>query len=81
MPKVINNAENGKHCICPKCPSYNVCGKEKNELLFCAAPKAARKCAYNENGCICDGCEVYKNNKLTKGYYCRKGSAEEYESM
>jgi len=41
---------------------------EHMEGLFCAFGKS--KCIDTEKGCICPTCEVYKENKLNKNYYC-----------
>jgi hypothetical protein len=77
MAKVINNQSNFDQCICPNCPSYNACAKEKNEKLFCAQPLKQRHCKYSESGCVCGDCQVHKNSKLEAGYYCIYGSADE----
>jgi len=79
MTKVTNNQTNSGQCACPTCPSYNVCSKEKHVGLFCAIPLEQRVCTYNENGCVCGDCPIYKNNKLETGYYCINGSADETE--
>jgi aldose sugar dehydrogenase len=79
MAKVIKNQENLSKCICPKCPSYNSCATQKNELLFCAEPLSARRCTFKRNGCICGDCPIHSENKLKKGYYCILGSADEID--
>ena len=40
------------------------------EGLFCAFEKS--NCIIKDAGCICAGCEVYKENKLNKLYFCTK---------
>lgn len=80
MEKVINNKGNKEKCICPNCPSYNECAKEKKEVLFCADKIGKGKCAYQMNGCICGMCPVHKECKLKNGYYCIHGSAKEIDS-
>lgn len=79
MEKVINNKENKEKCICRNCPSFNECGKEKREALFCADKIGKGKCAYQMSGCICGMCPVHKENKLKNGYYCIHGSANEID--
>jgi hypothetical protein len=79
MPKVTNNSENISKCICGKCPSYNTCGQTKKELLFCAIPLKSLACSYQKNGCVCGECPIYSASKLTNGYYCIFGSADEID--
>jgi hypothetical protein len=38
------------------------------EAMFCAFGQS--KCIDTEKGCICMTCEVFKENKLNKGYWC-----------
>lgn len=38
------------------------------EGMFCAFGKS--NCIDTEKGCICATCEVFKENKLSKFYYC-----------
>lgn len=38
------------------------------EGVFCAFGKS--NCITDEKGCACPECAVYKENKLTKVYYC-----------
>jgi hypothetical protein len=77
MPKVTYNENNRQQCVCSACPSYNSCAKSQQESLFCGMPLNQRSCKYEENGCICGDCQIYKNNKLEAGYYCVYGSADE----
>ena len=77
MAKVIKDEANLNKCVCPNCPSYNNCAREKNEKLYCAAEVGRSTCKYKMNGCICGSCAVHMANKLAKGYYCLNGSAEE----
>ena len=44
---------------------------EHFEGLFCAFGKS--KCISEEKECICTKCEVFKENNLTKLYYCTRG--------
>jgi len=65
---VKDSPKNRKLCICPDCPSLPVdC---KKEILYCARGKS--NCEIAANGCICDSCEVYEQNKLTGLYYCNR---------
>lgn len=77
MLKVEKNENNVSKCLCPGCPTYNDCAREKNEKLFCAEALAGRTCSYEMNGCVCGDCPVHKENNLTALYYCAHGSAEE----
>lgn len=72
MPKVKNSPENFKKCPCNNCPSYNDCMKKNKEKLYCSRGKS--KCTVEQNGCICGGCPVHKENKLEGYYFCIKGS-------
>jgi hypothetical protein len=77
MPKVEKNEANIKKCFCPHCPSYNECAKEKTENLYCAGEIGKSACEFKMNGCLCGGCQVYRENNLKAGYYCINGSADE----
>lgn len=86
MKSVEKTKENLKKCACMKCPSYsfvckiksmpgNIMGmlgdlskSEHMEGMFCAFEKS--KCIHDEKGCICPTCELFKENKLDKGYFC-----------
>ena len=46
----------------------NLSKKDHFEGLFCAFEKS--NCLVEEKGCICATCDVYKENKLNKLYYC-----------
>lgn len=41
---------------------------EHMEGMFCAFGES--KCIKEEKGCICAGCELYKENNLDKSYFC-----------
>ena len=73
MAKVKDNEENVKNCSCPRCPTYNAGMKKSKETLFCGRGKA--KCEFVKNGCICGGCIVYAENRLSGGYFCEAGKA------
>ncbi len=79
MTKVENSPENREKCVCPDCPSFLGCSKEKGETLFCADEVGKSKCDYKMNGCICGPCPLTKEYNLKKGYYCISGSALEID--
>ena len=64
---------NKKHCICPDCPTYNECAKEKGELFYCALGKS-QACITKESGCICPACPITETMGLTKDYFCVRGT-------
>ena len=86
MSNVAKTKENLKKCQCMKCPSYTSSCKVKSmpgnvilkmsdmdkkihaEALFCAYEKS--HCIDEEKGCLCDTCEVFKENDLGRGYFC-----------
>ncbi len=59
-------------CICPGCPTYNSCMREKKERLFCALGKSA--CTVTKKSCLCPGCPVTSRMGLTMTFYCAEGS-------
>jgi hypothetical protein len=79
MSKVEKNEVNTKKCVCPMCPSFNECAKEKNERLYCSEVVGKSGCEYQMSGCICGGCPVHIEFGLKSGYYCMHGSAEEID--
>ncbi len=62
-----------RECICGMCPSYMGTGEEK--LTFCVIGKST--VITKEKGCICPGCPVQVELKLSWDYYCTKGSGKE----
>ena len=86
MKSVAKTKENLKKCICMKCPSYtlgckmmnmpaNMMGmlgslekKEHFEGMYCAFEES--RCIKEAKGCLCLGCEIYKENGLDKTYFC-----------
>ena len=48
----------------------NIAEKTHFEGLFCAFEKST--CIKKEKGCRCAQCQVYKENKLNKLYFCLK---------
>ena len=61
-------------CICKKCPSYV---EGATGTGFCHPLVGKSKKITKEKGCICGSCPVYMKMKLTKGYYCTRGSEME----
>jgi hypothetical protein len=76
MPKVINNEENMKKCICPECPTFrsSSCPSENGENFFCARGKTA--CELTDKSCICGMCPLWDEFNLSMGYFCLNGAAE-----
>ena len=63
-------------CLCPGCPTYTSCMREKKERLFCALGKSA--CTVPaRNGCLCPTCPVTAKMGLTMMYYCADGSEDQ----
>lgn len=83
--KVKSDPEQGKKmleehrakCICPDCPTFNDCAKQKGELFFCSIYSARSGCITKEKWCICETCPVTELEGLTKTYYCIKGNETE----
>ena len=67
MTIVRDIQENTARCNCGKCPSY-----PGENALFCARGKSATRVAMQ--GCLCAGCEVYKQYDLEGSYYCEEGA-------
>jgi hypothetical protein len=72
--------ENKKLCICPDCPTYNECAKEKRELVYCASGKS-QACITKESGCICPACPITEMMGLTKDYFCVRGTESQQRGM
>jgi hypothetical protein len=72
--------ENKKHCICPDCPTYNECAKEKDELLYCKLGKS-QACIIKESGCICPACPITEMMGLTNDYFCIKGTENQQRGI
>lgn len=62
-------------CVCPVCPSYNDCAKEKNENMFCITGKSDG-CISMELGCLCPTCVLAQKYQIGVMYnfYCHRGS-------
>jgi Protein of unknown function (DUF2769). len=68
--KMINHLK--EMCLCPGCPTYNNCMREKSEKLFCTLGKSA--CSVTKKSCLCPGCPVTSRMGLTMMFYCANGS-------
>lgn len=86
MHTVARTTENLKKCRCSDCPSYTTGCKIKNypvnlfklvdgleniehfEKMFCAFGKS--DCIHEDRGCLCEECEVFAENDLTRDEYC-----------
>jgi len=69
---VPETKENSKKCLCPECPVYNDCIKNKDELLFCS--KGATDCKIEKWGCRCFKCPIQSDYQLVGLFYCEKGA-------
>ena len=69
---IQDSQANREKCVCKKCPSYpHDC---KGEILYCAIGKS--RCEIKAQGCICNICPVYYENKLKGLYFCDKEEIE-----
>ena len=77
MAEVHVNLHNIRNCVCGKCPSFPGRWKELEHAqmpgLFCAAGKS--KLEIDQQGCLCSGCDVFKEHELKDGYFCVNGKA------
>lgn len=62
-------------CVCPTCPTYNDCAKEKHENVFCITGKS-QDCITMELGCLCPTCPLAQKYRIGLAYnfYCNHGS-------
>ncbi len=67
MP-VANTPENKAKCQCMKCPSF-----AGPPAFYCAMGKAEKP--VEKKGCVCMTCAVWKEGKLSGGYFCESGKA------
>jgi hypothetical protein len=68
-----NTDQNAGSCLCPGCPTYNGCMKEKGQALFCS--RGDTECDPSPKGCICGECPVWASYDLSDYYYCMNGAA------
>jgi len=71
--KPEDNEKNAGACLCPGCPTYNDCMRDKKSRLFCSRGKT--DCKPSANGCLCGECQVWAANDLSSFYYCRESAA------
>ncbi|NYB27704.1 MAG: DUF2769 domain-containing protein [Methanobacteriaceae archaeon] len=69
-------------CICPICPTYNECAKEKGELLFCIIGES-EKCITDKKDCLCPPCPFARRLSFGARYttYCMRGSEIEQRKI
>ncbi|BDZ69596.1 DUF2769 domain-containing protein [Methanobacterium petrolearium] len=67
--------ELGTDCVCPICPSYNDCAKDKQENVFCITGKSDG-CITMEMGCLCPTCPLAQKYEIGVMYnfYCHRGT-------
>jgi hypothetical protein len=86
MHTVARTSENLEKCRCSGCPSYTARCKVKSyplhllrmidgidnmehyEAMFCAFGKS--NCIHEDKGCLCEDCEVFLENDLSRDEYC-----------
>lgn len=71
--------EFGDLCICPDCPMYNQCAKEKYEGLYCFLGKS--ECTLDEDDCVCPDCDVFEDLDLKYDLFCIKGTEKELRDL
>jgi hypothetical protein len=71
--------ELGESCVCPDCPMYNQCAKEKYEGLYCFLGKS--ECTLEEDDCICPDCEVYEDLELKYDLFCIQSPEKEQRGL
>jgi hypothetical protein len=62
-------------CVCPTCPTYNDCAKDKGENVFCITGES-QDCINMELGCLCPTCPLAQKYKIGMMYnfYCQRGT-------
>jgi hypothetical protein len=71
-----------EQCICPACPLFSDCSREKQETLFCVIG-SGKDCSYDASleGCLCPQCPLTEDFDLTKTYYCALGSEKQLREV
>jgi aldose sugar dehydrogenase len=72
---VSPTGENIKRCLCPICPAYDECMKNKGEILYCS--QGTTTCKLDKRGCHCVRCPVQLEYGLVGLFYCEKGAVKE----
>ena len=67
-------------CVCPICPSFNDCAKDKGENVFCITGKS-NGCIDTELGCLCPTCPLAQRYQigLMYNFYCQRGNEKEQQ--
>lgn len=62
-------------CVCPTCPTYNNCAKDKEENVFCITGKS-KDCITMELGCLCPTCPLAQKYGIgiVYNFYCHRGN-------
>lgn len=71
--KVDDNQANVSACVCPDCPTFDDCARDKGETLYCA--RTTSVCDLKQEGCICPDCSVWADYELSDLYFCTEGPA------
>jgi hypothetical protein len=66
-------------CVCPKCPTYSECMRQKEERMFCWYEKSP--CPVTPTGCLCPTCPVAALMGYSHTYYCSGGTERELRDM
>jgi hypothetical protein len=92
MPEIEKSKENLEKCNCLKCPTYTIACKIQEmphnmfeifkgtnslsglEAMFCAYTKS--RCIDEDNGCLCEVCEVHAKHELKCKSYCLQDGGE-----
>jgi Protein of unknown function (DUF2769) len=69
-------------CICPVCPTYNICAKNSDEMLFCVIGKS-NECITKERGCMCPTCPFARKYSIgiQHNFYCIRDSEMEQKQI
>lgn len=59
-------------CLCPTCPTYAQCARDRDELAFCVSKKSS--CITDMKVCLCPNCPVHEELDLKYMYYCIRGN-------
>jgi len=73
-------ADMAKRCLCPTCPTYTNCARERDEKIFCDVGKSFN-CIVFERNCLCPTCPVHEELQMKHQFYCTRGAekAQRYE--
>lgn len=71
MPVPPVNEDTSGKCICGQCPTY----PGKDPWTYCGRGKSGKK--INKVTCICPGCPVWAEHKLSMQFFCSDGTEDE----